>query len=144
MIVVVATQEEYRLAAKRFPCRIIKTGVGYGNVYRALEKVNREEPIINIGFAGSNVLPVGKVCSVGRVRNYHPGVIFDEPEYKLCGKYPCYTACDFVTETEITEPCLFDMELYAILSMRFKNVVGIKIVSDNLNQNQYERSIEHV
>ena len=44
--------------------------------------------------------------------------------------------------TDIQEPVLFDMELYAIMSMGFKNVESIKIVSDNLNINQYNKELK--
>lgn len=63
----------------------------------------------------------------------------DEPEYKLNGgTYICYTSDDFVLHTDITEPVVFDMELYAILSMGFTNVTAIKIISDNLSLEEYE------
>ena len=136
MLVICATDEEEKMLSKHFT-DIIKTGVGYGNVYKALHNLDRNTPILNIGYAGSNNIPIGKICAVGKSMNYHPCVKFKEREYQLNGQYPCYTANDFVEKTEITEPCLFDMELYAILSMGFTQVMSIKIVSDNLNQKQY-------
>ena len=141
MIVVVATDEEEKLAQRYFN-KVIKTGVGFGNVYNKLHRLNRNEPILNFGYAGSNNIPIGTVCRVGISENYHPNVEFKEKSYKLKnGKYKCLTNNDFVIATEIKEPVLFDMELYAIMSMGFKKVESIKIVSDTLNKEQYEREI---
>ena len=141
MLVVVATDEEEKLAQKYFN-KVIKTGVGFGNVYKTLQRVNRNEQILNFGYAGSNKIPVGTICRVGISENYHPNVDFKEKSYKLKnGSYKCLTNNDFVLATEIQEPVLFDMELYAIMSMGFKRVESIKIVSDILNKEQYEREI---
>lgn len=52
--------------------------------------------------------------------------------------YPCYTATDFVEQTKILEPALFDMELAAIAGMGFNKVMSIKKVSDTLNYQQYK------
>ena len=46
---------------------------------------------------------------------------------------------DFVLETKIKKPVVFDMELAYILALGFKNVESIKIVSDNLSLKQYEK-----
>lgn len=138
-MVVVATEAEY----KRFKSaaeETIMTGVGYGNVYEALADVPRDMPITNIGYVGSNIIPIGTVCYVGECRSYHPHVEFDEKVYNLPGDCVCYTSNDFVLQTDIQEPVVFDMELYAILSMGFTNVKAIKIVSDNLSIHEYERT----
>lgn len=147
LLIVVATDEEYKLAKKYF-CdnnKIIKTGVGYGNVFNSLKDIDRETPIFNFGYAGSNFLDIGMVCNIGVSKNYHPNTDFEEKTYFLNnGDFTCYSSNDFVIKTEIKEPCLFDMELYAILSMGFKNVEAIKIVSDNLSLKQYNIEINKI
>lgn len=143
MLIVVATKEEYEVAKKRYKGEdIIKTGVGFGNVYNALSKIDRNTKILNFGYAGSNSIPIGTTCRVGISENYHPNVKFKEKRYKLKGEYRCLTNNDFVLTTDIKEPVLFDMELYAIMSMGFKKVESIKIVSDNLSINQYNKEIK--
>lgn len=139
MIIVVATEFEYDLAKKVFgdDSQIICTGVGCGNVIKALKHLSVDEEILNFGYAGSNILPRGTICTVKNCYNYHPNVEVDEPHYTLNGTIPCYTSNDFVTQTSIKEPVLFDMELYIILSLGFKNVTSIKIVSDNLSLEEY-------
>ena len=135
-MIVVATETE-RDVFRSEKEEIIVTGVGYANVYRALSAIPRDTPITNIGYAGSNSLKIGTGCFIGECRHYHPNVEYKEPVYKLNGTHTCYTSDDFVTQTEIKEPVVFDMELYAILSMGFTNVVAIKIISDNLSLKQY-------
>lgn len=142
-MVIVATNEEYELAQKRFKGeKIIKTGVGGLNVLNTLKKVNKQHKIINFGYVGSNTIPIGVEIKVGTCRLYHPNVKYEEPTYKLDGDITCYTSNDFVLETKIKEPVVFDMELAYILALGFKNVESIKIVSDNLSLSQYEEEIK--
>lgn len=139
-MIVVATEEE----SQRFKFgseKVVVTGVGYGNVYRVLADIPRDTPILNIGFAGSNIIAKGEVCEIGECRHYHPNVDYNEAVYKLNGEYVCYTSDDFVTQTNIKEPVVFDMELYAILSMGFTDVTAIKVISDNLSLEEYESEV---
>ena len=136
-MIVVATETEYKKFKSETEETIV-TGVGYGNVYKALANVPRDTPIVNIGYAGSNNIPIGTACHIGECRSYHPNVKFNEDVYRLPGDCVCYTSNDFVLYTDIKESVVFDMELYAILSMGFTNVKAIKIVSDNLSLKEYE------
>ena len=147
--IVVATDEEFQQAKDLFPnYKIIKTGVGALNVYNKLRRVPRWFHIINWGFAGSNSLPKGYTYQVSRSSLYHPSVEYEEPSFdlivsdRLVEGIPCFTSNDFVTHTDIKEPCLFDMELAFILGMGFKKVSSIKIVSDNLDLHQYEDTVK--
>ena len=139
MIVIAMEEEKKRFAGDE---EVLVTGVGAVNILRALRDVPRDTPIRNIGYAGSNSIPVGTEVRVGRVKLYHPHYTYDEPVFQLDGDVPCYTSCDFVTETEITEPCVFDMELAFILALGFTNVTAVKIVSDSLSTEEFEKSIK--
>ena len=148
-IIVVATDEEYKLAKERFKGhRIIQTGVGGINVYQTLKHVSRWRKITNFGYVGSNNIPVGTEVKIFECRLYHPTVEYLEPAYLLdCNLLDrnlvdCYTSSDFITKTEITEPCVFDMELAYICAMGFKRVESIKIVSDNLSLHEYEENVK--
>lgn len=142
-MIVVATDEEYKLAKKRFKGHIIiKTGVGGINIIRKLKKFPKWLKITNFGYAGSNVIPVGTEIKVGKCKLYHPNVEYKEPTYDLKGNTICYTSNDFVLKTDIEEPCVFDMELAYIIALGFKRVESIKIVSDNLSIKQYEDNIQ--
>lgn len=141
-MVVVATDEEYKVAQKRFiGHRIIKTGIGGINVLETLKNVNKYLKIINFGYVGSNNIPIGTEVKIGECMLYHPNVEYKEPIYKLDGDTKCYTSNDFVLGTNIKEPCVFDMELAYILALGFKNVESIKIVSDNLSLKEYKENI---
>jgi len=142
-LIVVATDEEYKLAQKRFKDQlIVKTGVGGINVLETLKNVKKSHKIVNFGYVGSNVLLIGTEVKVGKCKLYHPNVEYKEPTYKLKGDVMCYTSNDFVLQTNIQEPCVFDMELAYILALGFKNVESIKIVSDNLSLKDYEENVK--
>lgn len=142
-MIVVATDEEYKLAKKRFKGhKIVKIGVGGINILNALKEADKRQKIINFGYVGSNVIPIGTEVRIGESRLYHPNVEYEEPTYKLDGDITCYTSNDFVLETNIKEPVVFDMELAYILALGFKNVESIKIVSDNLSLKKYEETIK--
>ena len=143
-LIVVATDEEYKLAKKRFKHHIIiKTGVGGINVVKKLKRLPKWLKITNFGYVGSNVLPIGTEIRVGESRLYHPNIIYNESEYTLDKEstIKCFTSNDFVLKTNIKKPCVFDMELAYICALGFKRVESIKIVSDNLSLKQYEEEI---
>lgn len=137
-MVVIACQNEVELA-KKYGDDIVITGVGPLNIINALKDLDKATPLINTGYAGSNTLPVGTQVEIGEVKLYHPNVEFEEPIYKLPGNIKCYTSCDFILNTEIEEPVVFDMELAYILALGFTNVRSIKIISDNLDIKEYEK-----
>ncbi len=139
MIVIAMEEERRRFGAEE---DVLVTGVGAVNILRALQDVPRDTPIVNIGYAGSSCIPVGTRVRVGKVSLYHPHYSYEEPTFQLDGDIPCYTSCDFVTETEITEPCVFDMELAFILAMGFTHVTAFKIVSDSLNKEEFEKNLK--
>lgn len=142
-MIVVATDEEYKLAKNRFKGqKIIKTGVGGTNVIEKLKNIKKSTKITNFGYVGSNSLPKGLEIMVGSCKLYHPNVEYDEITYILDGNIKCYTSNDFILETNIKEPCVFDMELAYICALGFKRVESIKIVSDNLSLKQYEEEIK--
>lgn len=141
-LIVVATDEEYKLAKKRFKGqKIIKTGVGGLNILEALKHYPKWLKITNFGYAGSNYFDIGTEVHIGSCKLYHPNVEYQEPTYILDGNVKCYTSNDFVIETDIKEPVVFDMELAYICALGFKRVESIKIVSDNLSLKQYEEEI---
>lgn len=139
-MIVVATEAEFKEAQKRWADEnIVRTGVGGLNVVRKLQWYNRDTPIINFGYVGSNLLPIGETVEIGECKLYHPNVEYQEPIYNLGGGTKCYTSNDFVLDTDINEAVVFDMEFAYILAMGFQNVKSIKIVSDNLSIKEYEK-----
>lgn len=146
MRILVATQEEFDLANKYLTgYDVMKIGVGAGNVIRRCSGIRSDEKCINVGFAGSNTLPIGKVTKVSKTyRLRNENVEFEDYRngYELSPVgYPCYTANDFVTSTDKLEPVLFDMELNYIAAFRFRLLGAVKIVSDNLMVDAYNESV---
>lgn len=142
-MIVVATDQEYELAKKRFKGqKIVKTGVGGINVVETLKNARRSLKITNFGLVGSNNLPIGTEIRVSHCKHYHK-TQYDEKTYDL--KSPgiiCLTADEFVEQYDGSETVVFDMELAYILALGFKRVESIKIVSDNLSLKQYEEEIK--
>lgn len=145
-LIVFATREEYENLKDYIGSphdRVIITGVGWANVVEALKGFDKNTVIINVGYCGSNSLPIGTKVEVRKCYCYHPHFIasdmrYDDVSFTLSPMgTDCYTSGDFVLETDIKEPVVFDMELYAICSLGFSNVNAIKIVSNNLCLDDY-------
>lgn len=143
-IITIATPAEIELV-KRHPefsgIPILITGVGPLNVIRALQDIPREYQVINIGYAGSVDLEIGKEYRIATVELYHK-IDFRSPEIVINHGVKCYTASDFVTEAS-EKRCVFDMELGYIAAMGFDSVLSYKIVSDHCNYSEYEKNAEH-
>ena len=146
MIVVIASENERKLVEELgfSDCPVIVTGIGGINVIKALKDVARDEEIINIGYCGSNHLSIGEKVTIGQSVLLHEVFKYEEEMCKTLD-YPksqviCYTSTDFVTQTKIEEPCVFDMELAFICAM-FDNVRAIKVVSDNLDLHTYTECV---
>lgn len=153
MIITIAEASELKLieeitGGQAWSGRIIITGVGMMNVIRALKNVDRSATILNLGYAGTNTLEVGKCYQVSASYTHHSKADFREDPIWLEQYFvdreacPCYTATDFVEETKVEHPALFDMELAAIASMGFNKVMSIKKVSDKLDYKQYKEEAE--
>lgn len=146
MKILVATDEEYALAKKYISgIEIIKTGVGASNVIKVCSNLSYKDNIINIGFCGSTNIPVGTVCRVNRSHRLMDDTVqFEDYRngFELCTLgVPCYTSNSFVTHTFMEGSILFDMELNYIVAFPFRTLGAIKIVSDNLNVEEYAQNI---
>jgi len=151
-LVVIAEKEELKLVQElgytTYP--VLITGVGALNVIETLRDIPKDTKIINIGYAGSKDLPVGKFYAVDYVAHNHPNVSYAESYYKLnwipfigddrFEVKTCYTGCDFVLETKLGN-CLFDMELVYIMALGFTDVISFKYVSDNLDLQEHRKTI---
>ena len=104
----------------------------------ALPETSDDDIIINIGYAGSNNLAVGSIVEPSKVIKLDTGECEKVDNVFDCPTYPCYTSNDFVTETDIVESCIFEMELFMLTKLKCKSLHAIKIVSDNLNLHDCE------
>ena len=145
-LIVIAEKEELKLVDKLgykgIP--VLITGVGALNVIESLKDVPRDTEIINVGYAGSDHLDVGKFYQVRTVTMHHPVVDYLEPTYKcreldeLFESHKCYTCCDFMSPGKVSG--LFDMELAYIMAMGFENVRSLKYVSDHMDIKEYKET----
>jgi hypothetical protein len=53
----------------------------------------------------------------------------------------CFTSCDFVGDKK-AENSVFDMELAFIAALGFLKVESIKVVSDSIDYEEYEKTIK--
>ena len=149
--ILTATKEEYELAQKNFPnYLVIRTGVGASNVIKTISALPEEilsGHFINIGFCGSNKLPVGTVTKVSRsYRLVDKNVEFEDYrngyDFASLEGHDCYTSNSFVTESTVDDPVIYDMELNYIVAFPIDIIGSVKIVSDNLDVCEYEKTID--
>ena len=148
---IVATKRELKYFLKNFKEEarhrlIIKTGVGATNVIRALRRIPIDADILNFGFAGSIDYPVGKTVSVGWCRTLHPNVTFQEETFPVGDNQNdclCVTSGDFALDGRTLPPhSIVDMELAYIAAFGFPCLRSIKLITDNLNYEQYVNSVK--
>ena len=142
---VVATSDELNIPQAKEAARdrvVIVTGVGGTNTIRALRDLPKDADILNIGYCGSWHHAIGTSLRIGMCRTFHKNCTFVEPTFHLDGGCVlCLTAGDFVKDSEIPKDAVVDMELAYIAALGFTNLSSIKVVSDNLNYEQYEATI---
>ena len=152
MLIVIAEKEELKLVEElgysNYP--VLITGCGGVNVINALKDLPRDTEILNIGYCGSKHFNVGDKINVIGVSTLHTKA--DLYDYLLLDSFntlpfkykdaDCFTSTDFVTDSNIEIPCVFDMELAFIRAM-FDNVSAIKVVSDNLNKEEYKENLKN-
>lgn len=134
-------------------CQVIITGEGRTNVIKTLAEklkdgtISGDYQIVNVGYVGGGSFHVGDVVKIGRVSHFIPSTTIKEREiYINCSstelpQTECFTADNFVDADSIGPwmPYNFvcDMELYYI-SLMFPEVISFKIVSDELNYDDYK------
>ena len=136
---------------KRDNLELVITDVSRNGITSALVNLNCKYNInykdyiaINIGMVGSNNLKVGEVVMATKSFGYHFNLTpFGDPLYhalnspfnleKVDGikNVTCYTSDGFVLKTDIKEDAIFDIP--------FKKYYSIKVVSDSLNNNEYNK-----
>ncbi len=125
-------------------------------IVKYLENNAKPDLIINIGYAGSSNEQVGTWVSIAKCYNLEweiPG----EEKYSMdvgnqnlitvnsIKNLPCYSAEGFVTESDIKEDVIFDMELHSlaiICDMYDIKLASLKKVSDNLSIKDYYKNID--
>ena len=138
--------------------RLLITGIGKQLTAISLTQYlcnnNKPDLIINVGYAGSTDIAVGKWVNIARVYNYEWDIPGEEKYVMLAGGsqnlellnnsnvevVECYTAKGFVVETDIEEHVAFDMELHSIsliCDLTEIPLMALKKISDNLSLDKY-------
>ena len=129
------------------------------NLTKYLCNNERIDLIINIGFAGSTDIPVGKWVNIERAYNYEWDIPGEEKYVMINGgsqklmilensgleTVECYSSESFVTETDIEEHVAFDMELHSIsliCDLYDIPVLALKKISDNLSLDSYYKNLK--
>jgi len=142
--------------------KLLITGMGKQftaiNLTKCLCNIEKPDLIINIGYAGSTDIPIGKWVNISRAYNYEWEVPGEEKYVMLAGgsqqlelldnneieKVECYTSESFVTQTDIEEHVAFDMELHSISLICYLNeipLMSLKKISDNLSLDDYYENL---
>lgn len=138
--------------------RLLITGIGKQltaiNLTKYLCNNDKPDLIVNVGYAGSTDILIGKWVCISRVYNYEWEIPGEEKYVMLAGgsqkleildnteveTVECYTSESFVTETDIEEHVAFDMELHSvslICDMNSIPLMSLKKISDNLSLDKY-------
>lgn len=142
--------------------RLLITGIGKQltaiNLTQYLCNNLKPDLIINIGFAGSTDIPIGKWVNISRVYNYEWEIPGEEKYVMLVGgsqklevlensnieQVECYSSESFVTETDLEEHVAFDMELHSIsliCDLYEIPLLSLKKISDNLSLGDYYENL---
>ena len=156
MIILTAMQQEYEIARKLFGTdyEIRRIGVGPRNAIRAAkrlldERVPCNTEVMLFGFAGSNNLPLGTFVYASDSAMHCPLAKYEDPFEQMMPLarpslpnaptlgVPCFTSADFVTETRVCSPAIFDMEL-GFMAELWPSITAWRIVSDNLDGDEFK------
>ena len=105
-----------------------------------LPNTTNEDIIVNIGYCGATAdIPVGTIVEPSVA---YDAITKDKAEIDRifgCEDIKCFTANEFVTEPIEDNKNIYDMELYKLTKLPHKKIYALKIVSDNLNENDCEQ-----
>jgi nucleoside phosphorylase len=143
---------------------LLVSGIGKQRTAISLTKylLKNEKPdiVINVGYAGSTDIAIGKWVNIIKSYNYEweiPGeekysfLDFGNKELikldsKQIDKVECYSSESFVTHTDLEGHIAFDMELHSVVvicDMYNIPVLSLKKISDNLSLKDYYDSTEN-
>lgn len=98
-----------------------------------------EDTIVNIGYCGAYNVPVGTIIEPSEVYDINSGETARINKIFNCEDIKCYTSNEFVTEPVEEYPSIYDMELFKLTQYPHKRIHALKIVSDNLNEDDCEQ-----
>lgn len=133
--ILVAMEKEKELLQKYVNHPITLIGIGAEN----LPLTTKNDIIINAGYCGGHMLPVGTIIE--------PHLCFDcttrkkkkiKSFFNIFKNVRCYTSNKFVEKPIANFESIYDMELFKIMDLPHRELYSLKIVSDNLNEKDCE------
>ena len=102
--------------------------------------LTEDDIIVNIGYCGATAdIPVGTIVEPSEVYDAKTGDKVKIDKLFGCEDIKCFTADEFVTEPIEENRNIYDMELYKLAKLPHKKIYTLKIVSDNLNEDDCEQ-----
>lgn len=98
-----------------------------------------DDIIINIGYCGAYKVPVGTIVEPSVVCCAKSGAVAKVDKIFEYKDIKCFTADDFVTSPIVDDESIYDMELFKLTQLPHKRIYSLKIVSDNLNEQDCEQ-----
>lgn len=152
----------YSLQSNNSNINLLITGIGKQltaiNLTKYLCENTKPDVVVNIGYAGSTDIEVGKWVNITKAYNYEWEIPGEEKYTMLAGgsqqlqliendeieKRECYSSESFVTNTNIKESVAFDMELHSIslvCDLYKISLISLKKISDNLSLDKYYKNL---
>ena len=143
---------------------LLISGIGKQRTAISLTKYicenDKPDMVINIGYAGSTDIQIGKWVNITKSYNYEWEIPGEEKfsfldygnkeleliENKDIQKVECYSAESFVTKTDLKGHLAFDMELHSVVvicDLYNIPVMSLKKISDNLSLDDYYDNTEN-
>ena len=103
-----------------------------------MPKTTKDDILVNLGYCGAYKVKVGEIIEPSVVfstqgkQRRKIGHLFNVPRIR------CYTSKEFVTKPIVNFESIYDMELFEITKLPHKKIYSLKIVSDNLNEQDCE------
>lgn len=103
-----------------------------------MPETTKDDVLVNLGYCGAYKVNVGEIIEPSEVfaiqgkQRRKIGHLFDVPRVR------CYTSKEFVVEPIVNFESIYDMELFEITKLPHKKIYSLKIVSDNLNEQDCE------
>ena len=110
-------------------------GINAVNVPQTTE----DDIIVNIGYCGAYNVKVGTIIEPSEAYEVGSGNCAKIDRIFGCEDIKCFTASEFVTEPIVDHKSIYDMELYKLAQLPHKRIYSLKIVSDNLNENDCDQ-----
>lgn len=99
-----------------------------------------DDTIVNIGYCGATAdISVGTIVEPSEAYDSVTKNKVSINKLFGCEDIKCFTASEFVTEPIEESGNIYDMELYKLAQLPHKKIYALKIVSDNLNENDCEQ-----